>query len=316
MAVWPRARARRAYPRIRNWPAVAEVRALGFAGYKVGMSHAIVVDNRRRSPTKGEEIVMPISIVECPPLRIVGLRLYGRGEGYGMTSLGERWATEGFPDLGRKLPLPKTVQPFEKLEAALPAAQDVRLIVATQPGLTGLGRKKPELFELGIGGPGPKEKFDWARERLGKELPVRAVLREGLQVDVHGISKGHGLQGPVRRFGVMLRPHKAEKGRRGPATLGPWHPHHGQYRVARAGQTGLHQRFQHNAWIIKLAEKPENPSGGWVHYGELRNAWLCLKGSLPGPAKRLVILTEASRPAAGLPVEPPQIVSISMRSKQ
>ena len=56
----PRVRAKRPYPRIKNWPKVDDVRLLGFAAYKAGMAHVTYVDNSAHSPTKGEVITVPV----------------------------------------------------------------------------------------------------------------------------------------------------------------------------------------------------------------------------------------------------------------
>ena len=72
MQFWPRKRAKRIYSRIRYWPQHKEVKLLGFAGYKVAMSHALFTDNRKTSSTKNEEISCPITIIECPPLKPAG----------------------------------------------------------------------------------------------------------------------------------------------------------------------------------------------------------------------------------------------------
>ena len=45
MQYWPRKRAKRSFPRIRSWGASKENKPLGFAGYKVGMTHVMIVDN-------------------------------------------------------------------------------------------------------------------------------------------------------------------------------------------------------------------------------------------------------------------------------
>ena len=53
---------------------------------------------------------------------------------------------------------------------------------------------------------------------LGKEIKVEDVFESGVSVDVHGITKGKGFQGTVKRFGVPIRQHKAEKTKRGIGT--------------------------------------------------------------------------------------------------
>ncbi|MEK6837572.1 MAG: 50S ribosomal protein L3, partial [Nanoarchaeota archaeon] len=73
---WPRKRAARSYPRIRNHIIPSEGRLSGFAGYKAGMTHLMVVDNRPNAMTKGEVVAVPVTVIECPPLRVASTRLY------------------------------------------------------------------------------------------------------------------------------------------------------------------------------------------------------------------------------------------------
>ena len=58
MAFSPRKRARSETPHISSWAAVEgdDPKILGFAGYKVGMSHIMAVDYRKKSTTAGQEI--------------------------------------------------------------------------------------------------------------------------------------------------------------------------------------------------------------------------------------------------------------------
>ena len=73
---WPRKRAKRIYPRVTSWYGSDKTKVLGFAAYKAGMAHAIITDTKRNSPTKGEEISVPITVLDCPPLKILGVRVY------------------------------------------------------------------------------------------------------------------------------------------------------------------------------------------------------------------------------------------------
>src|SRR3989338_7931112 len=73
---WPRVRARQSYARIRNWPKSKEAKLLGFAGYKAGMTHLLITDNRQNSLTKGQDIFCPATIVECPPIKTASIRFY------------------------------------------------------------------------------------------------------------------------------------------------------------------------------------------------------------------------------------------------
>ena len=36
----------------------------GFAGYKVGMTHVIMVDDHKNSPTEGKDVMVPVTVIE------------------------------------------------------------------------------------------------------------------------------------------------------------------------------------------------------------------------------------------------------------
>ena len=76
LAFWPRKRARRIYPRVNTWPQSEKAKTLGFAAYKAGMAHAIIIDNKKYSLTKGEEISVPVTVLDCPPLKVIGVIAY------------------------------------------------------------------------------------------------------------------------------------------------------------------------------------------------------------------------------------------------
>jgi len=76
LQVWPRVRAKRAYARVRTWHAGKDAKPLGFAGYKAGMTHIMTIDNKSTSHTKGATIAVPVTIIECPPIKVVGIRCY------------------------------------------------------------------------------------------------------------------------------------------------------------------------------------------------------------------------------------------------
>ena len=317
MAYWPRKRARRLYSRIRCWPKTDEVKLLGFAGYKVGMTHISITDNRKNSTTKGEDITWPVTIIECPPIKIAAIQLY-KHEAYGI-KLANQVMVKCDKELGRKLSLPKKIDEKKKEELKAEDYSDVRVLAYTQPKLTGIGKKKPELFEIGLGGKSVEEKLNYAKEILGKVITVQDTLQEGQLLDFHGITKGKGLQGPVKRFGVKIQGRKKEKIKRGPGSLGSWKGQgHMMYRVAHAGQTGYFQRVEYNKKLIKIGDKTDEilPKGGFLHYGFVKNNYLLVKGSLQGPAKRIIRIKQALRPNKKFDFGAPEIQYISLNSKQ
>jgi len=303
MQYWPRKRAKRNYARIRSWPKMENLSF--FAGYKVGMTHVLYINNRKTATTKNEEISSAVTVVECPPLKVIGIKSYN------LTHSGKQTVSQIFipnldKELARKITLPK-----KKSEKELKEGESYSIIIQTQPKLAGI-KKKPEIFEV------PIKDLEKAKSILGKELYVNELIKPGQQFDVYGITKGKGFQGPVKRFGITLRSHKSEKAIRNPGAVGPWHPHHGNYTVAHAGQMGYHQRQEKNKLILKVGTKPEeiNVNGGFVHYGFVKNPYVLFKGSLQGTPKRLLIFMPTKRPNKKIPGEAPEITYVNLASKQ
>jgi len=310
MQFWPRVRAKRAYARVNSFAQEKEAKLLGFAGYKAGMSHLLIEDNRKTSTTKEEDIFCPVTIIECPPLKIYSVRLYKNNK------LKTEVVNSNLnKELIRKVIVSKKKADINKIKAE--DYDDIKLVIYTQPRLIKL-KKKPEIFELAIGG-SYEDKLKFAKENLDKEILLENVFQEGQQIDIHAISKGKGFQGPVKRFGISIRRHKSEKTKRGPGSLGGWKAQgHIMYRVAHAGQMGYHQRTEYNKQIIKISNDPKeiNPKDGFVNYGLVKTTFILLKGSIIGPKKRLIIFTKATRPNKKLPDEAPSISFTSLKSKQ
>lgn len=280
------------------------------------MTHIGVIDNFSHTPTKGTEINMPVTVLECPPVKVLSVRLFAQ------TDLGNsqvcKEVTTTFKDkhLARSLDLPKkapkvpTVEELQKF-AEENDVHDVRIKVATTPSLTGVGQKKPEIMEIGLSG-AISDQIAFAHGNLGKEVRASDILQPGEQVDSHGITKGKGHQGAVKRFGVKLTAIKSEKKRRHAGNVGAWTPARVLPSTPLPGQHGYHERTELNKWIIKISDKPEevNPSSGFKHYGLVKNEYILVKGSIQGPQKRPVTLVKGQRPHPRFPKVAPQIVHI------
>ncbi|MBI2135083.1 50S ribosomal protein L3 [Candidatus Woesearchaeota archaeon] len=304
---WPRKRSKTAFARVRFWALSKDAKPLGFAGYKVGMTHLIINDNSKNSTTKGMDIFCPVTIIECPPLKTASIRFY-KNTINGLKLVSETLADNPDKELGRKIILAKKKDPKESKEFDF-----VRLLVYTQPKLTGIGKKKPEIFEIGIGG-NKEEQMKYAQEKLGKELIIEEVFREGQQLDMHVITKAKGVQGPVRRFGVNLKNHKSEKGVRRVGTLGGWIAQgHVMWRVAKAGKMGYHTRTEYNKWLLKIGKAGDiSRRGGFESYGVVKNQYILVKGSVAGPEKRLIRFNEPIRPSGKIPPAAPVIQSTNL----
>lgn len=318
MGVWPRKRSARIYPRVRSWSSqkTEKPTVLGFIGYKVGMTHLLGIDNNKISLTKNEEIRLPVTVIECPPMKIFAARLYKKNP-YG-SFVSKDICFKPSKGLERKLSLSDKFSDASELDKInADDFSDISIISYSQPSMTGIGKKKPEVIELKLSG-SLKEKIDFIKSHLDKDITVDQVFREAQSIDLRAVTKGKGTQGPIKRFGIALKPHKTEKGRRQPGSRGGWKAQqHTMYRTAYSGQMGFHPRVQLHSQIVKISGKPEeiNPKDGFTHYGNVKNTYLLLKGSVPGAKKRPIILTYTVRPIAKeTPL--PTITHISLQSNQ
>ncbi len=309
MQFWPRVKAQRHYARIRSWPTITETKPLGFGGYKVGMTHIMVKDPRPNSLTKGMTISLPVTVVECPPLKVAAIRFYKYS-----ICIGEQWAEKLDKEITRKIPVrKKQAAPFEK------DFDDIMVLVYTQPRLIGIGKKKPDIFEIAVGGKNKEERLEYAKQHLGAEIKIEDIFKEGQFIDIHAVTKGKGMQGPVKRFGVPVRRHKSEKTKRGPGSLGAWcaQPHY-MYRVAHAGKMGYHLRTEYNKQVILISSKPErvNPKGGFVRYGVVKNPFILIHGSIAGASKRILRLNLPIRPNKKVSTQPFEVTYIHTETHQ
>jgi large subunit ribosomal protein L3 len=283
------------------------------------MTHAFIVDYRKRSTTAGQELAVPVTVVEVPPLRVVGARVYTTHP-YGRKIVAEAWGSDLVEELDRRIPHHPSSSPEVLSAFAHASGDEVRLIVHTQPHLiTGTGSKSPQLFEVRVSGDKFEDRRAFARQQLGQEIPADQWTREGEFVDVVGVTKGFGFQGHTQRWGVKLQPRKNSKHRRMIGTLGPHNPSFVTYRIPQAGQQGYHRRTLFNMRVLKVVRDPRvdpiTPAGGFPHYGEVRSACLVLHGSLPGPAKRLLRFRAPIRSRVAT-VERVDLRYFSTRSKQ
>ncbi|MEM2131009.1 MAG: 50S ribosomal protein L3 [Candidatus Woesearchaeota archaeon] len=314
MQYWPRKRAKRQYPRIRKFPTSNEKGLLTFAAYKVGMTHIIGIETNKNSHYKGEETSIPVTILECPPMKIAGIRLYKKIGNVLKASKDLLLSSD--KNLARKLKLPKEID-VKKIDSIdINSYSDIRAVIYTQPSKTSIGKKKPELFEVSLGGT-LQDKFNFIKENINKELSINTFFKEGDLIDLKAVTKGKGFQGPVKRFGISIRPPKSEKAIRNPASLGPWCGQgHIMYRVAHAGKMGYHLRTEHNKQILKIINNPNeiNPVGGFLSYGKLNSTIILMKGSVPGPRKRIIVLQKPIRKFKTKSL--PTILEIDRSSKQ
>jgi LSU ribosomal protein L3P len=214
------------------------------------------------------------------------------------------------------LPISKDYKPKE-IDGS--DAVDVNVLVLIQNDkVKAISKKVPDITEIRVGGGSIKERIDYAKSILGKEVSFDSFSRSGKFVDIIAVTKGKGFQGHVKRWGVKLLPYKNRKHRRMIGTLGPWHPDWVRNTVPQAGQMGFHQRTEFNKRVLyygKPEEKAITPKGGFLNYGEVVNSYILVHGTVPGSTKRIVKLRDPARQTVP-DVEKVGMTYVSVESKQ
>eukprot|EP00919_Chromeraceae_sp_WS-2016_P004979 GHVR01011772.1.p1 GENE.GHVR01011772.1~~GHVR01011772.1.p1 ORF type:complete len:389 (+),score=69.41 GHVR01011772.1:79-1245(+) len=304
-----------------------------FMAFKAGMTHIVRDVDKPGSKLHKKEIVEAVTILEAPPMCVVGFVGYVETP-QGLRALTTVWAGHLSDECRRRFyknwykskkkaftKYKKNSEDGTKREAEINRAKEhcqfIRAIVHTQVSKVKLGQKKAHIMEVQINGGTISDKVDFCTGMFEHELPVSAVFTENETIDVIGITKGKGFKGVVARWGVTRLPRKTHRGLRKVACIGAWHPARVQFQVPRAGQCGFHHRTEKNKKIYRigksgdpkgatteqdLTEKPITPIGGFPHFGEVNEDWLMLKGCLVGPKKRIItlrkpLIEQVSRPA-------------------
>jgi large subunit ribosomal protein L3 len=282
---WPRKRAKKFLPRV-NWNAIDSDKKLkGFLVYKVGMMSAFLKDLTPNSLTKDKNIAIPVTVLECPPMKIFSVRFYKNGK-VAKEILSENLDKE----LKKKIKIPK--QKLEGVDSIKTEDyDDIRLIFYSQVKNTNI-KKTPDLAEIGLSG-SIEEKLAFVKENLKKEFNFSDFFEKGELIDFGGLTKGKGFSGPVKRFGIELKFHKTEKGRRTPGSIAPWHPSRTTFRGPQAGQLGMFTRKIYNSKIILIGDS--NLKNDFKNFGKIKTKYLVVNGSVIGPAKRQLIITKPLR---------------------
>lgn len=310
LQIWPRKRAAKVLPGV-NWRVLEQKSKtvkgpLGFICYKAGMARALTRDLTQDSMTKNKQIIVPLTVLECPSMKILSVRFYKDNDVFK-----EVLADNLDKELKHKITLPKeerkAAEILEEFKSSLTEFSDIRIIVYNVVKQTGI-KKTPDITEVGLGG-NINDKFEFVKSHLHKPIEINEFFAKGALVDVHGLTKGHGLTGPMKRFGIGLRSHKAEKGRRRPGTLGPWHPARVTFRVAMAGQYGYFTRVKYNSKLIDAGTHEKIPFE-FTHYGKIKTNYIALKGSVQGPAKRQLLITSTLRETKSTAKENFEIINL------
>jgi len=330
LAFYPRKRARKETASFSSFPTIEvkegeKSKPLNFLAYKAGMTHSLGKDSHDKGVTFGYEVAIASTVLEAPPLKVFGVRVYGKAKKgfYGTAPLMDVFAGNVDKQLLKRMASfkkkhkkkakagekekkakeektgkeEKKKAGFEDLEKAKEKILSVRLLCHTQPGKTKMGKKKPDICEIGVSG-NVEQQLALAKEKLGQEIAIAEVVDQNQFIDIKAVTKGKGMQGPVKRAGIKVHRPKAKK-RRIVGSISPWNPSTVMWQVARPGHMGYHNRTEVNKKVLKVGTQKEisfvNPKGGFKNYGVLQNDYLIVAGSVAGPSKRVINIRQPIR---------------------
>merc|ERR1712168_1274480 len=307
----PRKRCKRQHGKIKSFPKddpSQPCHITGFVAFKAGMTHIVREVDRVGSKCHKKEVVEAVTILETPPLMVVGIVGYVETP-RGLRQLTSVWAEHLSEECRRR---------FYKnwYKSKRKAFTKASKKWTDEDGKKSIERDLEKIKKYC--------KVVWAKEHLEKTLSINSVFGQDEMIDVISVTKGKGFRGVTFRWGTKKLPRKTHKGLRKVACIGAWHPARVGFSVPRAGQCGYHHRVDRNKKIYRIGrgihtkdnkvikdnasteyditEKTITPMGGFPHYGEVNEDFVMLKGCVPGPKKRVLtlrksLLTQTSRKA-------------------
>jgi len=114
--------------------------------------------------------------------------------------------------------------------------------------------KKNQVMEVQVNGGSVADKVDFGYKLFEKEVRVDSVFKDSEMLDVIGVTKGHGVTGVIKRFGVKHLEKKTHRGYRRVGCIGSWHPARVRWSVARTGNYGYHHRTEMNKKVFRIGK--------------------------------------------------------------
>jgi len=303
------------------------VHLTAFIAYKAGMTHIVRDVDKLGSKLNKKETVEAVTILEAPPMVIVGVVGYiktPKGLRTFKTVFAEHLSEDcrrrfyknwykskkkAFTKYAKKWKDDSGKKDIEKdLAKMVRYCQVIRVIAHTQMKLLKKRQKKAHIMEIQLNGGSIADKVKFARDHLEKQIPINQVFGQDEMIDTIGVTKGRGYKGVTSRWHTTKLPRKTHKGLRKVACIGAWHPSRVSFSVARAGQKGYHHRTEINKKVYRIGlgtdkgnaktefdpiEKKITPLGGFPQYGEIKQDFLMLKGCVVGTRKRPITLRKS-----------------------
>merc|ERR1712193_553069 len=244
-----------------------------FISYKAGMTHVVREVDRPGSKVNKKEVVDAVTILETPPMIVIGCI------GYIETPRGFRTLKTIFAEhiseeckrrfyknwyKAKKKAFSKACRKWQDEDGQKQIEKDfqqmkkyckvIRIIAHTQMKLLPLRSKKSHIMGIQVNGGSISDKVDYARSMFEKPINVDSVFAKDEVIDIIGVNKGKGEKGVTSRWHTKKLPRKTHKGLRKVACIGAWHPARVAYSVARSGQKGYHHRTEINKKIYRVGK--------------------------------------------------------------
>lgn len=290
------------------------------------MTHIVRDLDRPGSKMHKKEVVESVTVIETPPMVVVGLVGYVQTP-RGLRHLTTVWAEhlsddvlrrfyknwhvckrKAFTTYAKKYSTDGGKDIKSQLERIKQHCQVIRVLAHSLPRRTTIGQKKAHLIEIQVNGGSVADKVDWVYGHFEKEVEVDQIFEQDEGIDIIGVTRGKGFEGVTTRWGTRKLPRKTNKGLRKVACIGAWHPARVMFTVPRAGQNGYHHRTEENKKIYRIAKgsdatsastefdltaKSITPMGGFPSYGTVKQNFIMIKGACVGPRKRVLVLRKA-----------------------
>lgn len=189
-------------------------------GYKAGMTHIVRELDRVGSKAHRKEVVEAVTVVETPPMVVVGI------VGYTTTPRGLRQLTTVWADKLSESCIRRFYKHFkgskkaafrkyqaraaseegkkyheEQIARIVKYCSTIRVLAHTQIEKLNLRQKKAHIMEIQINGGSVADKVKYAKGLLEQQVPVADVFDSDEHVDVIGVTKGHGFEGTWQLLG-------------------------------------------------------------------------------------------------------------------
>jgi large subunit ribosomal protein L3e len=189
-----------------------------------------------------KEVVEAVTIIETPPVVAVGMVGYVETP-YGLRSLTTVWAEHLSEEIKRrfyknwykskKKAFTKYAKKYaegstdidEEIAKIVKHCAVVRLLVHTQMRKLKIGQKKAHMMEVQINGGSVADKVEYSKNLFERTINVDAVFQKDEMIDCIGVTKGHGFEGVITRWGRL-------------------------YRCMASGSSRVHGRARWSKWVL------------------------------------------------------------------